>query len=146
MPPDFQSLLDKPADTYEPPKALTAGSYIFGVKSFKFDKSAQKKTDFVQFLCVPIQPLEDVPMDELALVDKWQEKEMKLDFYLTPDAMHRLGTFLVDTMEVQKGVPTREQIQMAVGGQFMGMVAHQPSNRDPSVVYANIVQTSPAPK
>lgn len=149
MPQEFQNLLQKPADEFEAPKPIPEGTFIHAIKGFKFGKSSEKKTPFVEFDLGVVEPLPDV--NEEALKD-WlgdetidKKKVRGLTFYLTGDAMYRLGEFLVDHCGVQAGIPSGEQIQAAVGQQFAGTYSHSPSTRDPTKVFANLDSTAPVP-
>lgn len=140
---DFQSLLDKPVTEVDRPKPQPEGTYVFNVADYKFDKSAKKKTDFVQFELVPVQAMEDVDQDQLTefLGDKTlTDKKFKADYYLTDDAIWRLHEFLLDHLKMEKGPPLRELIEAAKGQQVLGVIGHSPSQRDENVVYANIVR------
>ena len=141
----FSDLLSKPVDSFKRPLPVPAGSYLATVGQFKLDKSKQKQTPYVQFPITPIQPLDDVSADELtAAQESWGEKSLRdkpflSDFYLTPEAMWRLGEFLRDKLGIEaNGRPTQELLAEAVGMQVMVMVTHTQSQKDPETVYANI--------
>jgi hypothetical protein len=140
---NFQALLSQPVSEVERPKPLPAGSYVFTVTDFKFDKSAKKKTDFVRFELTPNQPMDDVDAEELkaALGDKTlTDKKMRSDYYITPDSMWRLDEFLLEQLGHEPGQERAEMIQASKGMQVVGMVSHRPSDRDENVVYAEISQ------
>lgn len=150
VPGDFRSLLEKPADSYEAPKPTPEGSFVHLIKGFKFDKSTgEKKTPYVEFALTMIEPLPDV--DEAALAEflngqSLGEKNVRgATYYLTQDAMYRLGEFLVDHCGCTSGIPTSEQIQEAVGKHFVGHYTQAPSTKDPSKVFSNMDSTSAVP-
>lgn len=142
---NFQDLLNQPVEEVKRPKPLPVGSYVFNIGDYKFDKSAKKQTDFVQFNLTPIQPLDDVDQSELseALGEKTlSDKGQKVDFYLTGEAIYRLDEFLLDYVGTTKGNTRTEQIAEAKGMQVVGYISHSPSQRDANTIYANISQFS----
>lgn len=140
---NFRSLLDQDVTEVERPKPLPTGSYVFTVSDYKFDKSSKKKTDFTQFEVTPTQALDDVDQEELAAVlavgDKTlTDKKMKLDYYMTPEAMWRLDEFLLDHLG-HEGGKRSVMIEASKGMQFVGMIGHETSDRDENVKFARIV-------
>lgn len=111
--PDFDSLLSGAVGTAERPKPWPAGPFLLVVKDRKFDKSSQKKTDYVEFTFGVVRPLEGVDMDELAALKNWQEKTIKDTFYLTEDALYRLDDFL-KLFPGLEGMGRREAIEEVI--------------------------------
>jgi hypothetical protein len=138
---DFRSLLDTEVTEVERPKPLVAGNYVWNVAEYKFDKSAKKKTDFVQFKLVPVMAQEDVDPAELALVlgDKsLSDFSKNVDFYLTKDAVWRLDEFLLEKLACEPGQSRTAMIESAIGRQVVGQISLTPSERDENVMYANL--------
>lgn len=128
--PDFTSLLNAPVDSAERPKPLPTGTYTFVIKGHGFDKSKNKQTPFVRFMCSPVAPGEDV--DTAALPDNWQTKEMRLDFYLTQDAMFRLREFLENLGMNTSGRPFSQVIPETTNATFLGTVVHKFNQQKPN--------------
>jgi len=145
---DFNALLSAPIGSIEKPKPIPTGGYIWTIGQPKFDKSPEKKTDYVRFPLICTEPLGDVDADALqeALAGKAiSEIEKKIDLYITKDALWRLQEFLQNA-GVEEGLPLEEGIQAAVGRQIVGVVSHEVSKKDPSQVYANVEQTAKVPE
>lgn len=145
---DFNALLSAPIGSIEKPKPIPTGGYIWTIGQPKFDKSREKKTDFVSFPLICTEALGDVDEDALkeALNGKaLSEIEKKIDLYITKDALWRLQEFLQNA-GVEEGLPLEEGIQAAVGCQIVGVVGHSVSQKDPSQVYANIDSTAKVPE
>ena len=142
--PDFQELLSTSVDSVEKPKPLPTGHYASAIKSFKFDKANnEKQTPFCRFMIQPMEPQEDVDKDALGEVNKWRERPMRLDFYITEDAMWRFRKFL----EKDAGINTTgrsfdECIPETVNQGVMIEVVHE-INRQSGDTYAVINATSP---
>ena len=141
---DFTQLLGRRADEAERPKPLPAGSYVFTIKGApEFGESSKKKTPYVEFKATPVSPMEDVDMEALQQLPNWNQKEQRLTFYLTDDAIYRLSEFLEHCGVSISGRTYAEAIPETVNTQFVGSVSQSPSEKDPSVVYSNIDSTAP---
>lgn len=141
---NFESLLSQNTDEIERPKPLPVGSYQFIVKDYELGESSQKKTPFVRFVASPVAPLEDVDQAALQAVNKWQEKSLRLDYYLTPDSQYRLKDFLQQLGLTTTGRTFSELLVEAKGQSFIGHVTHEASTRDPEAVFATIDSTTSA--
>lgn len=139
---DFAALLNVNADDIQPPKPLPPGPYTFIVKSHDFGESQQKKTPFVRFIVKPVAP--GAGVDTSLLPEGWQEKEMRLDYYLTQDAMFRLKDFLEHLRLNISGRTIASVIPETINQQFIGNVAHKISEKDKKSVFANIDSTAAA--
>jgi hypothetical protein len=151
--PNFSAILDDdPADA-EAPKGLPAGQYIFIVDGQpKFDKSTKKGTDYAEFTCKPVQPLDSVDQDALneALSRKdgtsrvLADMSMRLTFYLTEDAKYRLSNFMKHCgLDIEGEKKSYSQwISELAGTQFMGTVGQTMSD-DGERMYSNITKTAP---
>lgn len=125
--PNFAHLLNKPANSFERPKAVPMGTYLVQFIKFEFGESANKKTPFVRFLCSIVQPGTDV--DKAALPEGWQEREFRYEFYLTPDAMFRLREFLGGALKMPETLNFDVLIPQVVGKQAWATIIQQPSTK-----------------
>lgn len=140
---NFAALLDKKADDVEQPKTLPMGTFNWAILEHRFDESAKKKTPFIEFTVSPRGALEDVDEDLLAECTNWQDKKMRLTFYLTDDSLYRLKEFMEHCGIDLTGRTIAEGIPETQGAMFNGYVTHEPSMNDPEKVYANITKTAP---
>ncbi len=113
-PPDLNSLLSKPLDSFEAPKTIPAGTWKGVIGPYSYDKSARKKTDFVRYLLNITGPGDDIDEADLEGVE-WDGKQLKKDFYLTPDALFRLTDFITSLGISISGRSVTEMIPEAVG-------------------------------
>lgn len=149
--PNFSSILDQQASEIESPKPMPAGTYVFQVKGLpRFDKSAKKGTDFVEFTCIPVDVYSDEghepdvdldALDEAGGLSKFRERGMRLTFYITEDAKHRLKKFLEHLGIDPEGQSLRSMIDNSPNCQFIGFVKHSASD-DGETIYANITKTA----
>ncbi len=157
---NFGAILDRAPKEVERPKSLPIGTYIWVVKGVpRYDKSAQKKTDFVEFTVVPQGPAQgtegNLDVDQEALDEVLtrkdgskiaiQAKSQRLTYYITEDAVWRLKEFLKhlghDTDDESEEAPSlRQMCNESANRQFAGYVAHKPSE-DGETMYANITKT-----
>lgn len=122
---NFADILAKPAGHSKEPVPLPTGHYTFMIKSFDFGTSRLKQTPFVEFLCSPTAPGDDVDAELLEACENWNEKEMKYTFYFTPAATFMIDQFLHDTLGITiEDVPYGECIGESVNMSFLGTVEH----------------------
>lgn len=148
---DFQSLLERPMDSFTKPKPLPEGSYIFGVKDHTFTaptagSDGKTKSGFIEFTLIPKAANADV--DENALAEMLDgnditTKQVKKKFFVTPDALYRLTDFAVHCGQDVAGKAISEIIPQLVGTEVVGHIKHNISSRDPSQVFAELAQTAP---
>lgn len=144
--PDFKALLSTPVEETERPKPVPTGNYLFQIKSHEFVESGKKKTPGVEFRATAVEPLDDVDQELLGQVKNWQNKEFRVTFWLTEDAMFMLKDFLEKHCGLNCSGRTYAEVIAAEsqGAQFVGTVAHQQSTRNKEVVFAIIESTAAA--
>ena len=138
----FSSILDRAPSEIEKPKPAPQGSYTTVlVGQPRFDKSAKKQTDFVEFQHKLLSAQDDVDEDELKALGGIKDKVMKNTFYLTEGATWRLKEFLehcgIDMDEVES---LREAVEQTPGKQVGVFVNHEAS-QDGTSVFARIGKT-----
>lgn len=135
---DFNAILATPADTVERPKPRPAGTYIAVIVGHEFDKSAQRGTPYCRFRYRLISPGDDI--DPADLPDNWNQRELRDDFYLTPDALFRLTEFLQNAVGLEiSGRTLAELIPETTNQQVTVTLGHRPSQQDPSRIFENIL-------
>ena len=142
---NFNDILNRQAGTAEKPKPLPGGTWLFSIKSHRFDTSTKKGTPFVEFTLAPTAPDSDVDTDHLTKVPNWKDKELRLTYYFTEDALWRLDQFLNEHLSLSlEGRPYAAVIPETTGRQFRGFVTHVQSQKDQETWYAEINQTAAA--
>lgn len=154
---DPTALLSKPVSSIIKPVRLPIGAYLGTTTKYEFDKARNEKASpLVRFTAVPTEALPDVDQEQLAASLKdgngnpvaITERSQRLEFWLTPDALHRLKTFAgehcgvpdVDNMNVG------EMIQSVIGQPFMFILGQSPNKKNPEEPYINIDSTGPVPE
>lgn len=144
--PNFQSILDTPAESIEKPKPLPQGSYLCTVKGLpRFDKSTKKQTPFVEFTLQLNHAGEDVDQEELAAMGGIANKTLKATFYYKeeePDSLWRAMEFL-EHCGVEKSGSPRTMIDSSPNSEVVAYVKHEPST-DGTSVFAVVGKTAPA--
>lgn len=90
---NFKELLSVPVDSVKAPEALPEGHYTGRLRQYEFLESSKKKTPFVRFTITLDSANEDVDAAALADVDL-SKKQLRADYYLTPDSLFRLKNLL----------------------------------------------------
>ena len=134
--PNFGSILDRAPSEIEKPKPLPQGSYITVlVGQPRFDKSAKKQTEFVEFTHKLLAAQEDVDEDELKSMGGIKEKVMKNTFYLTEGAAWRLKEFLEHCgIDLDDCENLRAAVEETPGKQVGIFINHEASQDGTSVV------------
>lgn len=100
---DFTKLMARKVEDAKKPKPLPAGTYLCIIENYIFGTSSKKGTPYIRFNFKPMMADEDVDAEELAALaqelemspQEWMAKKgLRMDFYLTDDAMYRLRDFL----------------------------------------------------
>lgn len=135
---NFADLLNRTVGTVEKPKPLPVGSYYCVIKGRELGESSQRKTPYVRFIFGVIQPGEDVDPTLLAEIPNGGAgKEIREDFYLTPEAEWRLHDFLTNVMGMQ-GMTTAQAVDGVVGRQVKLIIKHEMDKTDTSRIYTRV--------
>jgi hypothetical protein len=132
----FRELLAQPTDVVERPKPLATGHYIGEIRNHEFGTSRQKQTPFVRFILVPMEATSDVPEGANGDADL-SKKELRKDYYITPNALYRLSDMLDATLGKQQGRSFDERIPETRGARVMFSVT-QRENEDGTETYNDI--------
>lgn len=143
--PNVSSVLDRASDTIERPKAYPIGHYNAVVKGQPvFDKSSQKKTDYVQLQYQLLSPKDDVDAEALAEMGGIKpDKPMREKYYLTEDAAFRLVDALDALGAGESGDTLRSRIAMTPNCPCVIQVRHKPT-QDGKSVFAEVGAVLPA--
>ena len=120
----FRELLSQPTDVVERPKSLAPGHYVGEIRSNEFGLSRQKQTPFCRFILVPTEETADVTEGANAGID-FSKRELRKDFYITPDALYRLSDMLDAVLGKQAGRSFDERIPETRGARVMFQVTQR---------------------
>lgn len=132
----FRELLSQPTDVVERPRALATGHYIGEIKSHEFGVSRQRQTPFVRFILVPLEETEDVEAGANAGIDL-SKKELRKDFYITPNALYRLSDMLDAVLGKSTGRSFDERIPETRSTRVMFAVTSR-TNDDATETYNDV--------
>lgn len=139
---DLSQILSKPVESFEPPKRLPPGMYLFRVAEAGPGRVSQSGNPSIAFTCDAIQPL-DVEQESLAGIEF--PKRMTLTFYMTEASSFRVRQFLENTLGITiSNMTLGEAIRESVSRVFRGTVTHRPAQNDPTNFFAEISETFPA--
>lgn len=146
---DMTNILNRAANTVEPPKQLPAGQYLFNVISYA-DKDEQgqllrssgghQKVDFT------VQAITPIEVDPAQLEGVNLPYRMRHSVVLTDNSLYRFVAFLEKHLGISgENQNLVEMLQQSPGRQFRGTVVHRSGTRPGDTnLYANITETFPA--
>ena len=132
----FRQLLAQTTDSVERPRALAQGHYIGEIKSHEFGQSRQKQTPYVRFILTPSEETDDVQAGANTGIDM-SKKELRKDFYLTPNSLYRLSDMLDATLGKTTGRTYDERIPETRGVRVIFQVT-QRDNDDGTETYNDV--------
>lgn len=140
--PNFGALLDKPGSEVERPKPLPQGSYTAMVQGLpRFDKSAKKQTELVEFTLKLLSAGEDVDAAELAELGGLADKTIKDTYYITEGSLWRLKDFLANCdLDAEGDASLRELLEETPGKQIGVFIRHEAS-QDGQSIFAHVGKT-----
>lgn len=140
--PNFQSILDEAPSEVDRPKPLPAGTYLCTVAGQPvYDKSSKKGTPYVQFTLRPLSAESDVDEDELEEMGGFDNKTLRVTFYLTEDAVFRLDEFHEHCgLDLSDEVSRRQRNDEVVNAQVRAVVSHRSSD-DGAQIFAEVRRT-----
>jgi len=122
---DFNSILDTQVDEIVSKPPLPVGQYKFRIKAMEPVTSSQKKTPGIRFTIVPFEIIGDVDQELLTAAGGLGEREMRLDFWITPDAASVCKDFLVNHVGLEgTGRTMRQLLAECVNQQVGGIISH----------------------
>jgi hypothetical protein len=132
----FRELLSQPTDSVERPKPLAPGHYLGEIKNHEFGLSRQRQTPYVRFILVPSEETADVAAGANAGID-FSRREVRKDFYITPNALYRLSDMLDAALGKQQGRTFDERIPDTRGVRVMFAVT-QRDNEEGTETYNDV--------
>jgi hypothetical protein len=112
--PNFANLMNRPAGQAKPPTALPEGVYSGIIKSWANDET-KNKTPLVRFVVTPTAWPDEIDDDARQGIDL-STRQLRRDFFMSEDAMHRLDTFIRSC-----GIDPTDQTYAEVMPQLIGM-------------------------
>lgn len=143
--PNVSSILDRPSDTFERPKAYPIGDYDFVIKGLpRQDVSSQKKTPFLEFQLQLTAAREDVDQEALQGMGGLRaDKPMKTAFYLTEEAAYRLTEFLNAVGAGDEEESLRQRVAKTPNCTGIVTIKHSPT-KDGKGVFAECAAFAPS--
>jgi len=126
LPDDIANLLSKPAGEIKAPPPLHPGPYIGIVKNHETLKSSQKQTPFFRFAIDLIAP---APGNEGDFSEIEFPRQLRMDFYLTPNSLYRLTEFQTKVLGLSESMTAMENVGLMFGRQALFNVKLKPSTK-----------------
>lgn len=126
--PSFEELLNMPMSETKQPEVIPPGTYHCIVDGPpEAGESSQKKTPFRRYNLKIMQPMQDVDATKAAETQA-VGKRVRVDFYITEDALIRYKQFLTDHLGItgmESGKTYKEAEAEAVGRQCLARIKHR---------------------
>lgn len=135
---NFADILSKKSEEIEKPKPLPVGQYLWSIPNlFEQDEIGEKKTPALTWKVRCIAPQSDVDMEAFRDSGNAKDRDQRITFFLTEDALHRLRTFLTALGIDEAGKSIGERAMEATGRTFLGSIKHR-WNKDNTQLYGEI--------
>ncbi len=142
--PKFSDILKNATiGSIEKPKPYPEGSYVALIAGIEYGETkSEKKTPYARLNLKLVQALSDVKPEELAAYGDIAGKSVRLDFYLTEDALFRLQDFILEDMGLDmKGQTLDQALPQIINNQVGIHIKHTFDEKDPSKIYTNVDKT-----
>lgn len=134
--PDLKSLMRTPAGLAKKPPTLPIGDYPGVIKSFESGNQNANKTNYIRFHVGLTGWPDSVPQED-RVVDL-AKRQMRRDFYMTPDALYRMDNLLTSCGIILDGVKSYEElVPQLVGASVIAEVQQYVNERSTPPETAN---------
>lgn len=140
----FQSILaNATIGEIEKPKPVPEGSYVALIKGVEYGETkSDKKTPYARVNLELVQALSDVNEASLSAFGPVTGKKMRLDFYLTEEALFRLQDFILDDIGLDmKGMTLDQALPQIINNQVGVKIRHKFDEKDATKVYTEVEKT-----
>lgn len=129
---NLDDMLSKTADEVEAPKPLPAGHYEGTIIGYKFDKSKNTQTDYVEYTVRLEAPGQDVDKELLLASGASLPKDIRASFYITEGSLFILKNLLTHGLRIPGAGsrPLKELIPEAVNRRCLWKMKHTTSTRN----------------
>jgi hypothetical protein len=135
---DVSALLRTPDEEIKRPKSLPNGHYFGSVTQYSFDKAKnENRTNFCRINFKLEGPGDDVDGDEVADID-FSRRELRKDFFITPDALYRLRDFVNAVIGEDPTRTLDEKLPDIRGQRVLIQVTSRTDRNDPEIVYNDV--------
>lgn len=137
---DVRKLMQTPLGDIEAPKPLPDGFYYGVIGAYEFGTNTNTQNSYFRFPFRLEGPVEDQGFEEDPIVKKtdWTRKEVKRDYYVTPDAMIYLKRLIVGVLGDDLTKTPDERLDELKGRRVMLEIKSSQSKNDPEVFFTNV--------
>lgn len=139
--------MNRPAGQAKKPPALPAGDYPGKIIRWELGESQQKKTPYVRYHLVPTAwPADATDSDKLD--EKGEEidlskKQLRRDYYMTPDAEYRLDEMLRGIEVPMDGRTYEESVPDAIGHDVLMVVIQRMATDGSDNIFNDVTDLKP---
>jgi hypothetical protein len=89
--------------------------------------------------------MDDVDADDLETAGGLDGKTLRVDYWITPDAIYRLDEFHANAgLDLSEEATRSARNDMVINSQILAVVSHRIDQNDPSRVYTDVSRTAMA--
>ncbi len=136
----FEEVLDTKLGDAEAPPPFPVGNYLWKIGTPSFGEAKnENQTPYVRYMLRCVEPREGVDMEKFSMVKEPEKREIRQDFWLTEDAVHRLRDFVEKSgAPVNDEMSIRECIPLAGDLHILGYITQTKSKKPgDDTVYSN---------
>lgn len=135
---NFTEILSRKAEEVEKPKPLPVGQYLWSIPNlFEQEEIGENKTPALIWKVKCVAPQSDVDMAALAESGNAKDREQRVTFFLTEDALWRLRDFLTKLGVTESGRSLAEMAADATNRMFYATVKHR-WNKDKTQLFGEV--------
>lgn len=135
---NFTEILSRKIEEVEKPKPLPVGQYLWSIPNlFEQDEIGENKTPALVWKVRCVAPQSDVDMQAFQESGNAKDRDMRVTFYLSEDALWRLRDFLKKLGIEEGGKSFDEAAAAATGRMFYATVKHR-WNKDKTQLFGEV--------
>jgi hypothetical protein len=145
--PNFSTILDEAPTEVAPYRILPQGTYLWTIiDGPRYGRNEKTGNEFVEFPCRPIQPLDDVDLEEVEAAGGVEGKLVRKTLWITEDAIRMLDQFHEHCgIDLSEPASRRARNDDMMNRQFIGYLKHNPSRKEgDDRVFMEITRTASA--
>jgi hypothetical protein len=141
---DYREMLRQPTESLERPKPLPKGNFIATIGQHEFGTSRNKGTPYIRFPLAIAEACADVDPAAIEGIDL-SRRELRRDYFITPNALYRLGDMVDAVLGKKPGVNLDERLPDLRGSRVMVTVSQRASEQNSEEIYNDVDSIVAAP-
>lgn len=130
----YKDLLKQRSVDIKPPKPIPSGPYVAQIRNYEFTTRGEKRTECVAFNLTLLEAGDEVDQEELAnAAEEVKRAKPQIRKFLTPDSIFILNKFLLETLGIEQGEKSLEEmLAESINKKVVLVYQQQPAKDDPT--------------